>query len=143
MELTSLITGGNVLKKVDLIAKYPEAWKYIKFVYYGASIVGIAIATDFVYRNVFSKYYLNHTILDELEEIRPPPYPYDEDKLQMIIGLKHEQTISVDKVANPVWIIVDEKGMYQNFLITGTIGTGKTASAMYPFLKQAMFYKCL
>ena len=31
--------------------------------------------------------------------------------------------------------------MYQNILITGTIGTGKTSSAMYPFTKQLMEYK--
>lgn len=30
--------------------------------------------------------------------------------------------------------------MYQNFLITGTIGSGKTSSAMYPFTKQLMKY---
>ena len=30
--------------------------------------------------------------------------------------------------------------MYQNILITGTIGTGKTSSAMYPFTKQLISY---
>lgn len=33
-------------------------------------------------------------------------------------------------------VFIPEKGLYQNFLITGTIGTGKTSSAMYPFTKQ-------
>lgn len=33
-------------------------------------------------------------------------------------------------------IVIPEKGLYQNILITGTIGTGKTSSAMYPFLEQ-------
>ena len=31
-----------------------------------------------------------------------------------------------------------ESGLYQNFLITGTIGSGKTSSAMYPFTKQLL-----
>lgn len=35
-------------------------------------------------------------------------------------------------------IIIPEKGLYQNVLITGTIGTGKTSSAMYPFLDQLL-----
>ncbi len=35
-------------------------------------------------------------------------------------------------------IYLPEKGLYQNFLITGTIGSGKTSSAMYPFTKQLM-----
>ncbi len=33
-------------------------------------------------------------------------------------------------------ISLPEKSLYQNFLITGSIGTGKTSSAMYPFTKQ-------
>ena len=35
-------------------------------------------------------------------------------------------------------IFIPEKGLYQNILITGTIGTGKTSSAMYPFLEQLL-----
>lgn len=34
-----------------------------------------------------------------------------------------------------------EKSLYQNILITGTIGTGKTSSAMYPFTKQLIKYE--
>lgn len=33
-------------------------------------------------------------------------------------------------------IYIPERGLYQNILVTGTIGTGKTSSAMYPFTKQ-------
>lgn len=139
LKLTSYITGGAFIKKVDLIDRYPDVWKYLKYAYLAVSIIGIAIIADFVYRNLFKKIF-SHGSSSEPDETRPPPYPFDEDKLQMIIGLKHNR-LTVDKVTNPTWIIVDEKGMYQNFLITGTIGTGKTASAMYPFTKQAMFYK--
>ena len=37
-------------------------------------------------------------------------------------------------------IYLPEKSLYQNILITGTIGTGKTSSAMYPFTKQLIEY---
>ena len=40
-------------------------------------------------------------------------------------------------------IFLSEKSLYQNVLITGTIGTGKTSSAMYPFTKQLIEYSCL
>ena len=33
-------------------------------------------------------------------------------------------------------VSIPESGLYQNFLITGTIGSGKTSSAMYPFTEQ-------
>ena len=35
-------------------------------------------------------------------------------------------------------IYIPENGLYQNFLITGTIGSGKTSSAMYPFTNQLL-----
>ena len=35
-------------------------------------------------------------------------------------------------------ISIPEKGLYQNILVTGTIGTGKTSSAMYPFTRQLL-----
>lgn len=38
-------------------------------------------------------------------------------------------------------IFIPEKGLYQNLLITGTIGSGKTSSSMYPFTKQLIEYK--
>ena len=37
-------------------------------------------------------------------------------------------------------IYLSEKSLYQNVLITGTIGTGKTSSAMYPFTRQLIEY---
>lgn len=38
-------------------------------------------------------------------------------------------------------VYIEESGLYQNLLITGTIGTGKTSSAMYPFTHQLLSYK--
>lgn len=39
-------------------------------------------------------------------------------------------------------LYISEKGLYQNILVTGSIGSGKTASAMYPFTKQLIKYEC-
>lgn len=50
------------------------------------------------------------------------------DSLQLLIG----------KNSSHHKIYIPESGLYQNFLITGTIGSGKTSSAMYPFTKQLM-----
>ena len=38
-------------------------------------------------------------------------------------------------------VYIPEKSLYQNILITGGIGTGKTASAMYPFTRQLIKYQ--
>ena len=46
--------------------------------------------------------------------------------------------ILVGKDENGNKVYIPEKGLYQNILITGSIGSGKTASAMYPFTKQLL-----
>ena len=38
-------------------------------------------------------------------------------------------------------VILPELSLYQNMLITGAIGSGKTSSAMYPFTEQLIEYK--
>lgn len=38
-------------------------------------------------------------------------------------------------------VYIPEKSLYQNILITGSIGSGKTSSAVYPFTKQLISYK--
>lgn len=43
-----------------------------------------------------------------------------------------------NNIESNVPVVIPEKGLYQNILITGTIGTGKTSSAMYPFVNQLM-----
>lgn len=38
--------------------------------------------------------------------------------------------------------ILMKNGLYQNILVTGTIGSGKTSSSIYPFIKQFISYMC-
>lgn len=54
---------------------------------------------------------------------------YENNELHLLVGSDVEDDSSV---------IIPEKGLYQNILITGTIGSGKTSSAMYPFTKQLL-----
>lgn len=49
------------------------------------------------------------------------------DQLHLDIGINCDNNLP---------IIIPERGLFQNILITGTIGTGKTSSAMYPFVEQ-------
>lgn len=39
-------------------------------------------------------------------------------------------------------VYITDKCLYKNILITGSIGSGKTSSAMYPFTKQLIEYCC-
>ena len=55
------------------------------------------------------------------------PISSQSNSLQLYVGE------SVD-FGKPIYL--SEKSLFQNILITGTIGTGKTSSAMYPFTEQ-------
>ena len=56
----------------------------------------------------------------------------DSNSLQLVVGLNKESGKT---------LAIPEYGLFQNILITGTIGSGKTSSAMYPFTKQLLEYK--
>lgn len=48
----------------------------------------------------------------------------------------------IGKDLNNNLIYIPEKSLYQNILITGSIGSGKTSSAIYPFTQQLIKYNC-
>lgn len=54
------------------------------------------------------------------------------DSINLIIGQKSNSSETV---------FIPEKGLFQNILITGAIGSGKTSSAMYPITEQLLSYK--
>ena len=56
----------------------------------------------------------------------------DSNSLQLVVGLNNESGKT---------LAIPEYGLFQNILITGTIGSGKTSSAMYPFTRQLLEYK--
>ena len=132
---SSTVLKFSVLDKTVNFSDDP----YIRLIFSILTFSGFWFIMDILFRNYFANRGNDIEFIGD-EDIKVPPYPYDQDKLQLIIGLKHEK-LTLQKVREPKWIIIDEKGLYQNLLITGTIGTGKTASAMYPMTKQIMFYK--
>lgn len=67
--------------------------------------------------------------------IKEVPHSISQEKTSNRI----ENSLIIGKeIENQKIISIPEKGLYQNMLITGTIGTGKTSSAMYPFTKQLL-----
>lgn len=106
----------------DLCSKIPIAWKYIKLIFKISLLFNLIIILNsffsflFPHRTKFKK--------KRIKKIKPT-------KLSLLVG----KTI---KTNTPIYI--NEKSLFQNILITGTIGSGKTSSAMYPFCKSLMSY---
>lgn len=84
-------------------------------------IISIVISYSFFSYNLYSKF------IHEESNKTTPIRNIDSTILSLELGINTENNLPV---------IIPEKGLYQNILVTGTIGTGKTSSAMYPFVEQ-------
>lgn len=103
----------------DIVKVYPSFWILIKKFYF--------LSMFFSYIILFHKFSNFFKI------------PAQNKKEKMLLNSKSELSLLIGLYENtPIYI--SEKGLYQNILITGTIGTGKTSSGMYPFTKQLISY---
>ena len=107
----------------DIANKYPLIWLNLKKAY----IICFIISNIFISNTIFStfiKKFINK------RKILPKDQIKDND-FYLSVGYSLENNL----------IKIPLKSLYQNILITGTIGTGKTSSAMYPFTEQLISYK--
>ena len=116
----------------DICYDNPLIWKFIKI--------------SFIFFNMFSNFIIINSIIlrfhifeKNITHVKPATginntTQLSKTNLQLLIGYN---------VSNNSKIYLPESGLYQNFLITGTIGTGKTSSAMYPFTEQLIKYNYL
>lgn len=116
--------------------------RIFKKIYEVSSVLGILFGVFEFYTATFERFFNpNEKKENDIDvQAKIPQFPYSSEKLQIIMGLKHNK-FNTRLVQNPEYMVIPAVAMYQNFLITGTIGTGKTASVMYPFLKQVMFHQ--
>lgn len=104
----------------NICKTYPVLWNNIKILFVIVYIFSSIIISNLIYIKIYKKSQKtpiinNHTKLD-----------LSASNFNLYIGY--------DEKKNDIYI--PEKSLYQNILITGTIGTGKTSSAMYPFTRQ-------
>ncbi len=107
----------------DIVSVYPDTWNLLKKCY----LISFSISYFILFNKIFNILSLNFQKFSKKTNNNSKT---TNEELSLFIGTSN---------GNPVFI--SEKGLYQNILITGTIGTGKTSSAMYPFTKQLMEYK--
>ena len=119
-----IITYG--IEPFDICSKIPELWYYIKIIYVISFIFSNLIYSNFIYSKI-SK-------IIKIKKKKIPQNIQKYDKLNLLIGYDAKTKEN---------IYVPESGLYQNFLITGTIGSGKTSSAMYPFTQQLLKYNSI
>ena len=117
-----IITYG--LHPFDISTEKPILWSYIKKIY----IISYVFSTIIISNSFFQKFIFQKL---DFKKRNKNSNIISENELNLFIGNNSE---------NNEKIFIPEKGLFQNILITGTIGTGKTSSAMYPFTEQLIKY---
>ena len=162
--LRDVLYGKNImfpyaLNKFYIDIEYPGIWSKIKAYFYIINIVTpltIILIYNLKKYAIWKKLYIKalkeeenlnffkvETSKRELKEnntvlkrIFKDKNDYEDKKenskevLEILIGFNEQK--------QPVYL--DEKALFQNILITGSIGTGKTSSGMYNITKQLMSY---
>ena len=106
----------------DIAEKYPIVWKNIKYAY----IIVAFIAYTIIFKSTIFKFLSKFQTQKNIKQNN-----ISEEKFKLKIGTNKNGDL----------VNIEEQGLYQNIIVTGTIGSGKTSSAMYPFTKQIMSYK--
>lgn len=111
----------------DICINYPLVWKKIKFYF----VLFYLLSSLFCFNSFYSLFL--EKFFRKIKKQKKFSYDLEaQDKsLHLLVG----------KNENNDLVCIPEKSLYQNILITGTIGTGKTSSCMYPFTKQLIGYE--
>lgn len=118
------------LHPYDICVTKPDLWKNLKFyfiIFYIASSMfcSNSLYSRFFYKKQDSKVEIHKKAKSNIKQFA------NNQSLLLFAGKNESDNL----------VYIPEKSLYQNILITGTIGTGKTSSCMYPFTRQLMAYK--
>lgn len=103
----------------DIVSVYPNTWILFKKVYFLTFLFSYFILFNKIFNLISLKIPKTSKKIAYLEKSKTL------NELSLLVGFSDNTPI-----------FINEKGLYQNILITGTIGTGKTSSAMYPFTRS-------
>ena len=162
--LRDVLYGKNImfpyaLNKFYIDIEYPGIWSKIKAYFYIINIVTpltIILIYNLKKYAIWKKLYIkalkeeenlnffkvetskrelkeNNTVLKRIFKDKNDYEDKKENSKEVL-----EILIGFDEEKQPVYL--DEKSLFQNILITGSIGTGKTSSGMYNITKQLMSY---
>ncbi len=120
------------LHSFDICTEQPVIWKYCKIWFCFTYAFSSFFFSNMIYQLFF------HKLLEKTKY--KPKITKTKNSISLIDSeIDNSLKLLVGKNENSL-IYLPEKSLYQNILITGTIGTGKTSSAMYPFTKQLIGY---
>ena len=118
------------LHPYDICITEPDLWQSIKFYFIIFYIASSFICSNALYLMLFhnkrKKLHKTHKNINNDALLST-----NSNQLLLFIGKNESGNL----------IFLPEKSLYQNILVTGTIGSGKTSSCMYPFTRQLISYR--
>lgn len=122
-----IFTSNNIIisfaiHPFNICDKYPEFWHFFKILY----VLTLVVASCSI----------SYMLIKNLVHLPSPGIAQTHQQLtsNLYLTIGYSQNQNQD-------IILPDKSLYQNILITGTIGSGKTSSAIYPFSEQLIKYQ--
>lgn len=109
--------------ELNLPNKSPILWENVKLLFLIFSFLANLIIFNALIEQLLLSFRHSSTHISKSSSL---------DSINLIIGQKSNSSETV---------FIPEKGLFQNILITGAIGSGKTSSAMYPITEQLLSYK--
>lgn len=125
-------------------------WKNVKIIFLLFSILSILILSNMIIEKLFSIFINLHKYIiknfsgskSSKRFYKRLPMSHKRFSQSQKNEFKKDLSLFLGNSANTYDdILIPEKGLYQNILITGAIGSGKTSSAMYPITKQLISYR--
>ena len=125
----------------DICEKNLELWNFIKLSYIFVALFSNFLIGHFIYIKIFDNiftitkkliYKVSNFKNDNHFKLNQNTHPKKSNNFSDSLSLR------IGELQNSQEVYIPESGLYQNFLITGTIGSGKTSSAMYPFTRQLL-----
>ena len=119
------------LHPYDICIVNPNLWNNIKFYFIVFYVASCLICSHSLYLILVNKFSKNRKKVHKKINSNIKQSKYNKNLL-LFVGKNESDNL----------VYIPEKSLYQNILITGTIGSGKTSSCMYPFTKQLIAYNC-
>lgn len=123
--MTKYLLFPYAVHPFNICLRAPTLWKYIKIIFVFSFSFNIIIFSNNIFNFLFVKKSNNKQLISKKEK------KIFNSELNLYIG---------DSADSKSPVYISEKALYQNILITGTIGSGKTSSAMYPLTQQLIEY---
>lgn len=107
----------------NICDKFPEFWFNLKKIYIIICVISCLIISNFLF-SIFIFLCTNHKTISKSTNLRN----YKNDDFSVYLGQNSNNF--------PVYVPIS--GLYQNMLVTGSIGSGKTSSLLYPVTEQLL-----